>query len=70
MGENSTLLITDKVLLVLSTDGILRVQPLAAEAFEPIQSYEVAESATWAMPAVHGNSLFIKDKTNLLRLDF
>jgi hypothetical protein len=33
--------------------------------FEEIHRYTVADSATWAQPAVSGNRVFIKDMSSL-----
>jgi hypothetical protein len=34
-------------------------------AFEPIKRYTVADSATWAQPAISGNRVFIKDASSV-----
>ena len=34
-------------------------------AFEPLHRYKVAETETWAQPAISGNRIFIKDVSNL-----
>jgi hypothetical protein len=33
--------------------------------FDPIARYTVADSATWAQPAISGNRIFVKDTTSL-----
>ena len=33
--------------------------------FEPLKTYVVADSATWAQPAISGNRVFIKDVLSL-----
>ena len=33
--------------------------------FNPVQRYEVADSATWTAPTLSGNRLFIKDISTL-----
>jgi hypothetical protein len=34
-------------------------------AFEPLKRYTVAESATWAQPAISGKRIFVKDVNSL-----
>jgi hypothetical protein len=33
--------------------------------FEPVKSYQVAASATWAQPVVSGRRIFVKDVDTL-----
>jgi len=33
--------------------------------FEPVKRYTVADSATWAQPAISGDRVFVKDVTSL-----
>ena len=33
--------------------------------FEPVKSYQVASSATWAQPAISGRHIFVKDINTL-----
>jgi hypothetical protein len=39
------------------------------KAFDPIARYVVADSATWAQPAISGDRIFIKDVNTLAVVD-
>ncbi len=49
----------------LEDDGELIVARASSTAFEPLQRYKVAETPTWAPPAISGNRVFIKDLSSL-----
>ncbi len=69
MGENAAILnLGNKVLLLLTNDANLIVQPANAKAYAPVAQYSVASSATWAHPLVVGNRILIKDETSLISL--
>ena len=53
------------LLFLLNDDGELIVARASRRAFDPIVRYTVADSATWAQPAISGNRIFIKDTTSL-----
>ena len=57
-------------LLVLNVTGDLLVGTIGAEAWKPEKTYEVAESATWAHPALLGDRILIKDRTSLTLWSF
>ena len=69
-GDNASLILTQRRLLVLNTDAELRIGPATADGFEPEASYSVADSATWAHPALVGNRILVKDKTHLTAWSF
>ena len=46
-------------------DGELIVARSSRTAFNPLMRYTVAESATWAQPAISGQRIFIKDVSTL-----
>ncbi len=52
-------------LLFLLNDAELIVARASRDSFEPIRRYTVADSATWAQPAISGNRLFVKDDSTL-----
>jgi outer membrane protein assembly factor BamB len=52
------------LLFILRDDAELIVAR-ASSGVEPLKTYEVAESATWAQPVVSGRRLFIKDVSTL-----
>jgi outer membrane protein assembly factor BamB len=52
-------------LFVLKDDGQLMVARSTPGGFEPLKSYTVADSATWAPPVISGNRVFVKDVSTL-----
>ena len=69
MGENAAILnLGNKVLLLLTNEGNLVVQPAGAKTYAPVAQYSVASSPTWAHPLVMGNRILIKDETTLTSL--
>jgi outer membrane protein assembly factor BamB len=55
------------LLLVLDDGGNLLVADGSnpASGFTPLHRYKVADTATWAAPAISGNRLFVKDVSSL-----
>ena len=64
-GDNAAVLVGRDVLLILTTQGELVVAKKDAPAFAPIATYTVADSATWAHPALAGATLLVKDAETL-----
>ena len=64
-GENAAVLVAGDALLMLTNDGELIVAKKDAKAFAPIATYTVAESGTWAHPALVGTTLLVKDHEQL-----
>jgi outer membrane protein assembly factor BamB len=64
-GENAAVLAAGDALLLLTNDGELIVAKKDAKAFAPIATYTVADSATWAHPALVGTTLLVKDHETL-----
>lgn len=60
-GENAALIVLGDKLLVLTTDGRLNVANFGHEGVETVAEYKVAESPTWAHPAVVEGGILIKD---------
>ncbi len=52
-------------LFVLKDDGQLVVARSTPGGFEPLKTYTVADSATWAPPVISGNRVFVKDVSTL-----
>jgi outer membrane protein assembly factor BamB len=52
-------------IFLLNDDGELIVARGNRKAFDPIARYVVADSATWAQPAISGDRIFIKDVNTL-----
>ena len=69
MGDNAAILnLGGKVLLLLTNDANLIVQPLEAKSYSPVAQYTVAASPTWAHPLILGRRILIKDETSLISL--
>lgn len=64
-AANTALLSSGDLLFMLKDDGELIVAKASPTAFEPVKRYTVADSATWAQPAIAGNRIFIKDTNSL-----
>jgi outer membrane protein assembly factor BamB len=69
MGENAAILnLSGKVLLLLTNEAKLIVQPIDAAGYAPLAEYTVASSPTWAHPVVMGNRILVKDENSLASL--
>ncbi len=64
-AENTAIVKAENVLFMLNDDAELIVARPSRTAFEPVQRYTVAKSATWAQPTVSGNRIFVKDISSL-----
>ena len=64
-GDNAALLQSDGVLFLLTNEAKLVVAPASADGLRPITTYDVAESPTWAHPAVLGNLILVKDNSRI-----
>jgi outer membrane protein assembly factor BamB len=64
-AENTAIVKAENVLFLLNDDAELIVARPNRMAFQPLQRYMVAKSATWAQPAVSGNRIFVKDVSSL-----
>jgi outer membrane protein assembly factor BamB len=64
-ATNSALVKADDLLFFLNDDAELIVARSSRTRFEPVTRYTVAESATWAQPAISGKRIFIKDASTL-----
>jgi outer membrane protein assembly factor BamB len=64
-AENTAFIKADNVLFMLNDDAELIVARASRAAFQPLQRYTVAKTATWAQPAVSGNRIFVKDVASL-----
>ena len=53
------------LLLVLKDDAELVIAKADPSRFAPVQTYQVAESATWAQPVISGQRVFVKDVSAL-----
>jgi outer membrane protein assembly factor BamB len=63
---NASITRSGNLLFVLKDDGQLMVGKATPGApFEPMKTYTVATSATWAPPVISGNRIFVKDVETL-----
>ena len=62
---NTAVVKAGELLLLLNDDAELVVARSNRERFEVVGRYSVAESATWAQPAVSGKRVFVKDTDSL-----
>ena len=63
---NAAITLSGDLLFVLKDDGQLMVgRAKPGAAFEPLKTYNVATSATWAPPVISGNRVFVKDVETL-----
>ena len=64
-GENAAMILLNRQILSLDTDGQLHVIDTQARTFQELKKYEVAKSATWAHPALIPGGILIKDFNSL-----
>jgi outer membrane protein assembly factor BamB len=64
-AANTAIVKADDLLFLLNDDGELIVAKSSRTGFEPVKRYMVADSATWAQPAISGKRLFIRDASSL-----
>jgi outer membrane protein assembly factor BamB len=64
-ATNAAILRAGDLLFVLKDEAELIVTRVGPKGFEPVRTYTVADSATWALPALSGNRLFVKDVASL-----
>ena len=60
-ADNAALIRVPGYTLIQTTDGELIVARDSLTAFEVVKRYDVAESSTWAHPALVGNQLVVRD---------
>ena len=64
-AANTAIVKAGDLLFLLNDDGELIVARSSRTGFTPLKRYTVADSATWAQPAISGNRLFIKDASSV-----
>ena len=64
-ADNTALVKAGHLLFLLNDDAELIVARARRGGFDVLKRYTVADSATWAQPAVSGNRIFIKDMSSL-----
>jgi outer membrane protein assembly factor BamB len=60
-GENASILLAGKLLLVSTTNAELIVARADPSRFEELERYTIADSAVWAHPAIARNMIVVKD---------
>ncbi len=65
-AKNTAVVKAGDLLFLLNDDAELIVARSSRNGFEPLRRYTVADSATWAQPAISGNRVFVKDVTSLM----
>ena len=64
-ATNTAVVKAGNLLFLLDDDAELIVARGSRTGFEPLKRYIVADSATWAQPAISGNRVFVKDVASL-----
>jgi outer membrane protein assembly factor BamB len=64
-ATNTAVVKAGTLLFLLNDDGELIIAKSSRAAFAPLKRYPVADSATWAHPAISGNRLFVKDTSSV-----
>jgi outer membrane protein assembly factor BamB len=59
-GSNAAIERAGNLLFVLKDDATLMVARADPGGFTPLKTYTVADSATWAAPAISGNRIFVR----------
>lgn len=64
-ATNAAILRAGDLLFMLKEDAELMVARSGVKGLETLRTYTVADSATWALPAISGNRLYVKDVSSL-----
>lgn len=64
-AENAAIVRAGDTIFSLEDDAEMLVLNASRAQLDAIHRYEVASSATWAQPAISGNSFYVKDVSNL-----
>ena len=64
-AENTAIVKAERLLFLLNDDAELIVARASRAGFDPIVRHTVADSPTWAQPAISGNRFFVKDVDTL-----
>lgn len=60
-AENAAMVTAGHTIFALEDDGELVVMKASRTGMDVVRRYEVADSATWAQPAISGRRVFVKD---------
>jgi outer membrane protein assembly factor BamB len=64
-ATNAAIIRAGSLVFALKDDAELLVLENSGTGFTPAHRYSVADSATWAQPAISGNRIFVKDQNSL-----
>ncbi len=64
-AENAAMVRAGDTIFSLEDDGEMVVMKASRTAMNVVRRYQVAESATWAQPAISGGRVYVKDVSNL-----
>jgi hypothetical protein len=64
-ATNTAVVKAGALLFLLNDDAELIVARASRMGFEPVKRYTVADSATWAQPAISGSQIFVKDQSSI-----
>ena len=64
-GDYAVILKSDTKLFIQTTDGDLIIAKITDQGYEPLKRYQIADSETWAHPAVVRNMILVKDVEHL-----
>lgn len=67
VGDNAALIAAGRWVWALADGADLTVFDAAADAFDPVARWQVADSETWAHPVLLADGWLVKDKTRLTR---
>ncbi len=66
MAENAAFIGNKQSILILKDDGEIQILDSHSQTFDPIKTYNVSNSSTWANPAPVAAGLLIKDDDSLI----
>lgn len=69
-GWHASVLLAPRHVIFLNNEGSLLVVQQSASAFQIERRYQVAEGEVYAMPALLGNDMLVRDATGLTRFGF
>lgn len=64
-ADNAAIVRAGDTIFALENDAEMVVISASRNGFDPVRRWEVANSETWAQPAISGNRLFVKDVSTL-----
>ena len=64
-ADNAAMVRARDTIFALEDDGQLLVMKASRSAMNVVKRYGVADSQTWAQPAISGTRLYVKDVNNL-----